>query len=192
MKSERIKKLVNFKKKVERRIEDLESQIEEQRFILEVVNSVLVEKGFKRAEVTKQKSISEPVPSKEESAISSTPSEPEYQKTIPLNTRSGEPLADLHVNQNSMHIIPAEDKTFMVNTPPFKQFLVERVLKKMKEKDQNLMEKGNLTSDEALSYDIIQEGDEIRELIIKNFDDKRLKELKSSTRWTLEKMYEKT
>jgi hypothetical protein len=41
------------------------------------------------------------------------------------------------------------------------------------------------------AYNIMREGDLIREIVIKNVDDDRLKELKSSIRWTLEKMYEK-
>jgi hypothetical protein len=41
------------------------------------------------------------------------------------------------------------------------------------------------------SYNIVREGDLIREIIIKNVDDERVKELKSSIRWTFEKMFEK-
>jgi hypothetical protein len=42
------------------------------------------------------------------------------------------------------------------------------------------------------AYNIVREGDLIREIIIRNVDEERLRELKSSIRWTLEKMYEKT
>jgi hypothetical protein len=41
------------------------------------------------------------------------------------------------------------------------------------------------------AYNIICEGDLIREIVIKNAGEERLRELKSSIRWTLEKMYEK-
>ncbi len=41
------------------------------------------------------------------------------------------------------------------------------------------------------SYNIVREGELIREITIKNVDEERLKELKSSIRWTFEKMYEK-
>ena len=41
------------------------------------------------------------------------------------------------------------------------------------------------------SYNIVREGEHIREIVIKNVDEERLKELKSSIRWTFEKMYEK-
>jgi len=78
-----------------------------------------------------------------------------------------------------------------VNTPPFNNFLIERVLAKMQEKDSELVRMGQLTPDKMFAYNIVREGDLLREIVIKNVDEERLRELKSSIRWTLEKMYEK-
>ena len=61
----------------------------------------------------------------------------------------------------------------------------------MQEKDSELARAGQLTPEKIFSYSIIREGDIIREIIIKHADQDRLRELKSSIRWTLEKMYEK-
>jgi hypothetical protein len=61
----------------------------------------------------------------------------------------------------------------------------------MQEKDKKLAESGQLTPDKIFLYNIVTEGDVIREIQIKNVDKERLRELKSSIRWTLEKMYEK-
>lgn len=191
LESEKIKKLVDFKKKVERRVEELKSQIEEKQAILDVIESVLVEKGFQRADVTEEKAETEVSPKTESPSSSPRPS-PEGQKTIPLKTESGEPLANLHVERNSVRIVPVEDKIFNTNTPPFTQFLVERVLEEMEKKDNKLVREGRIAAEEAFSYHIGQEGENIRELVIQNVNDKRLKELKSTARWTLEKMYEKT
>lgn len=188
----RIKKIVAFKKKVERRVGKLESELKELRSILEVVDSILLEKGFKRAEIAEKPAAAEVSPVEEAQVPLSPQLSAEYEKAIPLKAVTGELLAKLYINQNSMRVVPAEDKDFNVNTPPFTQFLVERVLEKMKEKDNELARTGKLSSDEIFSYNIVQEGDRIRELVIENFSDERLRELKSSTRWTLEKMYEKT
>ena len=46
--SEKLKTLVNFKKKLEKKIEELNAEIEDLTATLDVVNSVLLEKGFKR------------------------------------------------------------------------------------------------------------------------------------------------
>jgi hypothetical protein len=61
----------------------------------------------------------------------------------------------------------------------------------MQERDSELARAGQLSPDKILCYNIVREGDIIREIDIKNTDPERLKELKSSIRWTLEKMYEK-
>ena len=88
-------------------------------------------------------------------------------------------------------VVPAEDKSFNVNTPPFMAFLVERVLTKMQEKDRGAAETGEIPPEGILSYDISRDGDEIREITIRNVDAERSRELKSTIRWTLEKMHEK-
>jgi len=191
--AEKIKKFVAFKKKLEKRVKGLESELNELRLMLEAVNSVLLEKGFKHVEIAKAPETAEVTLTKEEALVElpTGPSKP-YEKVIPLETVTGERLATLHVNQDSLRIVLAEDKNFNVNTPPFMQFLVERVLAKMQEKDSELASSGQLTADKIFSYNIRQEGDMIQEILIRNFDANRLKELESSIRWTLEKMHEKT
>ena len=62
---------------------------------------------------------------------------------------------------------------------------------KCRKKTRNSCGLGQLTAEKMFSYNIVREDDLIREIIIKNVDDERLKELKSSIRWTFEKMYEK-
>jgi len=190
--AEKIKKFVAFKKKLEKKVEGLESELNELRLMLEVVNSILLEKGFKRAEIAKTPVTAEVSPVKEEVLVQPPQPSAEYENVIPLKTVTGESLATLYINQDSLRIVLAEDKNFNINTPPFTQFLVERVLAKMQEKDSELARTGQLTTDKIFSYNIVQEGDEIHEIVVKNFDANRLRELKSSIRWTLEKMYEKT
>jgi DNA polymerase sigma len=87
--------------------------------------------------------------------------------------------------------MPDESKQFNAKIPPFQNFLVEKVLAKMKEKDAEFVRTNQLEANKAFTYEIIKEEDLIREIVIHNIDDERLKELKSSIRWTLEKMYEK-
>ncbi|MEM2937024.1 MAG: hypothetical protein QXJ63_00585 [Candidatus Bathyarchaeia archaeon] len=186
--AEEIKRLIAFKKRLEKRIEKLQSELKEIQSALEAVNSILLSKGFKRAEIVKTPSTTELLPPKEEFAV--TPSE-EFKEIIPLNTVAGEPLAKIYVGEKSLKVVLDESKKFNVNTPPFNQFLVERVLARMQEKDSELAKAGKLKQEEIFSYNIVREGDFVHEILIRNFDAERLKELKSSIRWTLEKMYEK-
>ncbi|MDH5374680.1 MAG: hypothetical protein OEZ21_11290 [Candidatus Bathyarchaeota archaeon] len=190
--AEKIKKLVAFKKKIEKKVEELESELNELRLMLEVVNSTLLEKGFKRAEIAKVPTAIEALPPEEEAIAQPSPQPPaEYENTIPLKTVTGELLANLYVSEDSLRVVLAEDKNFNINTPPFTQFLIERVLVKMQEKDNELARTGQMTQDKIFSYNIVREGDVVHEIQIRNFDADRLRELKSSIRWTLEKMDEK-
>jgi hypothetical protein len=194
--SEKMKALVAFKKKLEEKVESLDSELKDAQAMLEAVNSILLEKGFKRGDIKKVTVIPEEVAppaqlaaaTAEEKAAQRT-AEPE--SVIPLKTVNDESLAIIYVDKQTLHVLPDESKKFSVNTPPFNNFLVERVLAKMQEKDNELVRMGQLTPDKMFAYNIVREGDLLKELVIKNVDEERLRELKSSIRWTLEKMYEK-
>ncbi len=194
--SERLKTLVNFKKKLEKRIEELNSELEESQGLLEAVNSILLEKGFKRGDLKEVKPPEEEEPPTVHVTVEeeppAVPQQAEPESVIPLKTMDDVPLAIIYVDKEALHVLPDETKKFNVNTPPFQPFLVERVLAKMQEKDSELVRMGELSADKMFAFNIMREGDLIREIVIRNFDDDRLKELKSSIRWTLEKMYEKT
>ena len=192
---EKIRNLVAFKEKLEKKIQKLDSEMKELQITLETVNSILLEKGFKRGDIKEIPSISQQETRPEiPSPISETTSyrKEEPENVIPLKTMNDEPLAIIYVSRDSLHVLPDESKNFNVNTPPFMTFLVERVLAKMQEKDSELVQKGQLLPEKIFAYEIIREGDLIREIVIRNVDEERLKDLKSSIRWTLEKMYEKT
>ncbi len=197
--SEKLKTLVDFKKKLEKKLEELDAEMKDLTATLDVVNSILLEKGFKRGDMKEVKAVQEEpkeppavqVTVKDESpAVESRSVEPE--SVVQLKTMSDEPLAIIYVDREALHVMPDESKQFSVSTPPFQAFLVERVLAKMQDKDNELVRMGQLTADKIFAYNIVTEGDLIREIILKNVDEDRLKELKSSIRWTLEKMYEKT
>jgi hypothetical protein len=192
--AEKIKKLVAFKKKLENKVDELDSELRELQTMLETVNTILLEKGFKHAEIAKAPAMTETSQTNEE-APEAEPSYPtptaEYGNIIPLKTFTGELLANFHLNEDSLRVVLAEDKNFSSNTPPFTQFLIERVLEKMKEKDEELSRSGQLMPDKAFSYNIVKDDEIIREIAIESVGADRLRELKSSIRWTLEKMYEK-
>jgi len=180
---EKIKKIAEVRTLLEKRVQEMKTELEGIQALLEFVNATLLEKGFKKAEI--KKPVSTPI-------IPETPPPAmEYKESIPLKTVAGDLLANLHVAKDSMQVVPAEDKEFNINTPPFMSFLVERVLAKMQEKDREAAGTGEIAPDRIISYNITRDGDTIREITIRNIESERLRELKSTIRWTLEKMYEK-
>lgn len=187
--SKKIKNLIDFKKKLEKKIQELESEIKETQIMLDAVNTILLEKAFKKPKLPKQP-IAKPEMLSPPEEVTSEPSTT-LEEVIPLKSVSGELLANLNVSGNFLRVVMAKDKNFNVNTPPFTHFLIERVLTKMQEKDEELSKARKLTPDKIFSYKIVKEGDIIHEIQIRNVNEERLRELKSSIRWTLEKMHEK-
>ena len=179
---EKIKKIAEFRTALEKRVKELEIELEGLRAMLEFANDTLLRKGFKKAEIVKPPSV---LPE------AAPPVTEEYEETVPLETADGELLANLYVGKDSLRAVLAEDKSFDVNTPPFMQFLVGRVLAKMQERDRESVRTKEITPDKIINYNIMREGDTIREITIRNVTPERIRELKSSIRWTFEKMYEK-
>jgi hypothetical protein len=181
---EKIKKIAKLRAILEKRVETMSSELEGLETLLNLIDATLIKEGFKRAELAKPG----PIPSKQKTT---QPSITQPKRGIPLKTVTGDLLAQLYIEKDSMQIILAEDKNFDINIPPFKSFFVERVLAKMHEKDKEDVRKGKIDPERTLSYNIKNDGNTLREIIISNLRRDRSRELKSSLRWTLEKMYEK-
>ncbi len=203
---EKMKAMIAFKKRLEEQIEKLAAETTEVQATLDVVNQILLQQGFKRGDMkevppappTPQEVVlpkGEIEPPKVVITQHTTPPAPvpaaEPESVIPLKTMTEEPLALMYFDKQTIHVLPDESKNFSVNTPPFTNFLVEKVFAKMQEKDKELARLGQIRPETMFTYSIIREGELIREIVIKNVDEERLKELKSSIRWTFEKMYEK-
>ena len=183
MGEEEIKKIAELREILEEKIKNLEVELEGMKALLEIINRILIERSFRRAgeigKIEAAKQTEAPLPAKK------------ILRTIPLKTSSGELLARMYVEEDQIRIVPAEDKEFDVNIPPFTAFLIDKILEKMKEKDEDLVRQGKLMPSEVLSYEVEKEGNILREIRIKNIDEQREREIRSATRWTLEKMYEK-
>jgi hypothetical protein len=192
--SERMKAMLGLKQRLEKQLEALKKESEEAQATLDVVNSILLERGFKRGDI---KEVAQP----KESAAAKEPSESKEEKevyqggepenVIPLKANDEASLAIIYIEKDTIHVLPDESKNFSVNTPPFGNFLIERVLAKMQDKDAELVRMKQLPPEKVFSYNIVREGDQLREIVVRNVDEERFKELRSSIRWTLEKMYEK-
>jgi hypothetical protein len=200
---ERMKSMIALKKRLEDQLEKLSAEVKEVQATLDTVNTILLEKGFKRGDIKEvpplvpvPKEVVLPKPEPEPQKVVVTQTQPTQQHTeqesvIPLKTMAEDPLAIMYFDKQTIHVLPDESKNFSINTPPFTNFLVEKVFAKMQEKDKELVRLGQMSTDKMFSYNIVREQDLIREIVIKNVDDDRIKELKSSIRWTFEKMFEK-
>jgi len=174
LEEDRLKKIAELREILEERVRRMETELEGLRVLLEFVNNILLEQSFKRVEPPKPK-----------------PPIRERLEATPLSTKDGETLANLHMEDDSVHVLPVEDKKFSVNAPPFMSFLHDRVLLKMQERDREALEEGRILPEKVFSFDVKRDGEIIREITIRNIDPERKRELLSAIHWTLEKMYEK-
>ena len=175
---ENIKKIAKLRARLEKRVESMEEELDGLKTLLELVDTTLLKEGFKRAETSK------PILPPQASVM-------KQRKAVHLKTVTGDLLAQLYIEKDSLQVVIPDDKNFDINTPPFTSFLVERVLAKMQEKDREAASKGEIVPEEILTYNIKRDGDKLLEIDIRNIKPGRSRELKSSIRWTLEKMYER-
>ena len=180
MEEDSLKKIAELRELLENRVRNLETELEGMRTLLEFVNNLLLEKSFKRVEV---KGIRPSPPAQ--------PTTQPSEKTVQMKAKDGEILAAIYKGVDSMRIVPSEEKTFTMSTPPFVPFLRERVLSKIHERDQEAVHSGVIPLDKAFSFEIRRDGDVIREITVRNVDRERERELMSAIHWTLEKMHEK-
>lgn len=183
-----IRKLAEIKSKLENRVSQLTSEIADLRAILEVVDSLLAEKSFKRLELPKS-----PGPPQTPETISVPPTtEVAPRQVIPLKTAEGVALVELQFYDSELKVIPAEGLKFDVSSPPLRSFLIARVLEPMQTADKEAAKTGQISADKILSYRMEQEGNTLKNLVIQNYgDERRQTELRSAIRWTFRRMYER-
>lgn len=168
---------------LERRIKQQEEEVSYLRSFLEVVDSLLTERSFRRVEIkpTTEAAVQQPgLPTTAPDSIS-------------IMTTDGVRIASMSVNPHSLEVVPETTVNLDSKSPPLRSFLVAKVLEPMLTKDKEAAASGSLSPDNMLTYDVEQEGGRLKAIVVRNYgDDRRLLELKNAIRWTLRRMYEKT
>ncbi len=195
---QKMRKMADLRAVLEKRVNELQTELDQLKSMLEFVNSTLLEKGFRKPEIripspqpTTQPEITMPSEQAQKPPQEAKTPIMEQAQAIPIKTVTGDLLAELYTDDENMRVVLAKDKQFTADTPPFTAFLVQRVLAKMQEKDTESASQGEIPRERILSYEVVKDGDILREINITNIGSDRARELKSSIRWTLEKMYEK-
>jgi len=167
---------------LERKIKQQEEEVSSLRSFLEVVDSLLTERSFRRVEI-------KPEP---EAQVRSEPAPP-APDSIPIMTSDGVRIASMVVSTDALEVVPEAAVNLDSNSPPLRSFLVAKVLEPMLTKDKEAAASGSLPPDNMLTYAVEQEGGRLKAIMIRNYgDDRRLLELKNAIRWTLRRMYEKS
>lgn len=203
-----VKNLAELKRELEERIQKTEKELQYLKTSLKLVDEALASTSFKPASKLIEKPMPEHAPSYEEvkPRVEQKAPEPFIQKappvpppmavqseqSFPIKSKLGDDLATMYVGQSMVRIVPRPDLGFSPKTPPFQSFFVDRVLGEMRRKDEMAVDSGAKDPSLIIDHEVRLEGDSIKEIIIRNIDEEaRLREIRSSIRWTLERMLEK-
>ena len=177
MTKDRTEMLAEAKKILTEFLEEKERELQLIRECLKIINEELGKRSF----VTAEKLIIKP--------------EEEWKKTSSITYRQGRRevlLAEVYIDRDGRNLKIEPKIKLNINTPPFQSFLLERVLNKMKEKDNMKVLYGEINPNEAIKYEVKTEDDMIKEIIIKNIlSDERMMSIRNAVRWTFSRMYEK-
>jgi hypothetical protein len=169
-----VKKAAELKLWLEGRITELEEEIERLRETLSYVDDTLRATTFKPAI----------------EMMAETKEVPEVREL--KRDKGGQVVATASVTSDSVSIEPRDGVTLKTSTPPFKSFLVGKILEGMKVKDEELVRSGKLAKGLELRFDVEESNGLVGKLVIENYRDKaRLNEILNTVSWTFSRMLEK-
>jgi hypothetical protein len=169
-----VKKAAELKLWLEGRIRDLEEELDRLKESLSYVDATLRATTFKPA-------------------IEMITQSEEIPETRELHRdKGGEVIAVASVTTDGVSVEPKAGITLKLSTPPFKSFLVAKILQGMKSTDEALVIAGKLNKGSELRFDVEESNGVIVRVMIENYRDKsRLNEILNTIAWTFSRMLEK-
>jgi len=168
------KRTAELKLWLEQRIAQLDEEIERLRETLSYVDMNLRATTFKPAS----------------EMMAETKEAPEVREL--KRDKGGQVIATASITADAVAIEPTSEVALKSTTPPFKSFLLGKILQGMKTKDEDLVRSGKLAKGMELRFDVEESNGSIGKLVIENYREKaRLNEILSTVSWTFSRMLEK-
>ena len=176
--NEKVKILAEVKEYLERRISELRGELELFEKLVKFIDEELAARSFKKPALPEKREV--PVPPAKRVEV-------EAGRVRVLKSRSGENLATITITPNEIRFVVNPSITVTSDMRPFSSFLLRKVLDAMSKADAERVEKGVLPPGHELSYDVVYDGERVKEIIVRNFrEEHRLREIVNAVRWTLE------
>ncbi|RLI09508.1 hypothetical protein DRO42_04080 [Candidatus Bathyarchaeota archaeon] len=167
---EETRRLLRIREDLKRRMGRLQAEVEDLRRAVAEIDKLIARRGFRQ-----------PVPEP-----------PEERGAISVKAKDGTVLGTMQADEREIIFTPRDDLAFTVSIPPFQAFLIDRVLANMRSTDEERASRGEIPPEDVLSYEVSTDGDRLLRLVVRNYGgERRLREIRSSLRWTFDKMYEK-
>jgi hypothetical protein len=173
------RKLLELRATIEAKIKELQQEITDLQTATVELDKLIVNQGFRTPAPIQPKP--KPVPQPEASDDGTS-----------ITAKDGTVLGKIIVEGRNITFKLSQEYEFTEDIPPFRSFLLERVLDNMKSTDGERAANGEISAEEILDYTLNLEDTRIIDLVITNFGgERRLREINSSLRWTFDKMYDK-
>jgi hypothetical protein len=168
------KKAAELKLWLEERIAELQEEIERLKETLGYVDTTLRASTFKQAI----------------DMMAETKEAPEVREL--KRDKGGQVIAMASITTDGVAIEPSSGVVLKSTTPPFRSFLIGKILQGMKTQDEELVQSGKLAKGTELKFDVDESNGSIGKLVIENYREKaRLNEILSTVSWTFSRMLEK-
>jgi hypothetical protein len=184
---EQLKRAADLKLWIESRIAELQEEVEKLREAQTMVDTVLRSSSFRPASEV----ISPPPRARDEPrSVEEGGQIPEMREL--RRDRGGETIAIAQVTKDRVVIEPVAEVALRSDTPPFKSFLIGKILTGMKTKDEELATRGRIPKGSEIRFSIAEKAGRISNLSIDNYrENERLTEILNTVGWTFSRMLEK-
>lgn len=192
-----IRKLLKMRADLEDQVEQLQTEIDDLKVAISELDKAIVTQGFRQPGTSSSSGfqtmkLPEAKPIEKPAAKSVEASSETVTDGSSIQAKDGTSLGRVQLTDDTIVFTPREGLNFTTSTPPFQSFLLERVLANMRTTDETRAATGEITPEQVLSYSVEVDGEVIRGLTIRNYGgERRLREIQSSLRWSLDKMYDK-
>jgi hypothetical protein len=189
-----IKRLAMLREWLEKQIVDKEEELERLRSMLAVVDNMLKQVSFRPAVTLPKSTIEEGISREREGKeVEQIKEKIEYKEVRAMKSKDNITLANAYISTNHLSIVPLSDVRLYSTIPPFQSFFINRIMKEMKNKDEERVKSGEIAPDQVLDYKVEQdESNTIKRIIIYNYRDKeRLNEIINAATWVFTRMLEK-
>ncbi|MGA2198887.1 MAG: hypothetical protein ABSG45_03015 [Nitrososphaerales archaeon] len=175
---EQLKRAADLKLWIDSRIAELQEEVEKLKEAQAIVDTVLRASSFRPASEVLVR------PKEEAGQI------PEMREL--RRDKGGETIAIAQITKEKVVVEPVAEVALKSETPPFKSFLLGKILTGMKAKDDALVAGGKLERGKVIQFSVAERGGKISGLTIENYrEGERLTEILNTVSWTFSRMLEK-
>ncbi|MGD0805019.1 MAG: hypothetical protein ABSA11_13210 [Candidatus Bathyarchaeia archaeon] len=190
-----IRKLLKIRAELEERAEQLQIEVNDLKVAMVEIDEAIVQQGFRQPDTAFQPMKLDDVKKEEPKTVESSLPEEKPEQHIDgssIQAKDGTVLGRVQIIGDDILFTPREGLSFTMSTPPFQSFLIERVLANMRTTDEARASTGEITPEQVLGYSVEADGEVIKSVTVHNVGgERRLREIQSSLRWSLDKMYDK-